>query len=280
MKWFKHDSDANRDAKLEKVLMRYGAEGYGLYWLCLELIAAPIDKSNLSFELEHDSEILAYRLKMDSLKVEEIMRYFVSLDLFETSESTQRITCLKLASRIENSIVKNPQLKEIQSVITESLDQISENPGQSRKTSARLDQTRLDQRNIYTHEFEKAWDSYPQRSGSNPKKRAYSAWNARIKDGAETTDMIEGINRYHKFIKETGKASTEFVMQMATFLGPDEHFKNDWIKPTQKPEDFRPRTDSDWVTLGKRIGLNAGRGESMTDYIKRIQIKMRDMQHA
>lgn len=125
MKWFKHDADANRDDRLEKVLMRYGAEGYALYWLCLELIAAPIDKHDLNFELKHDSEILAYRLKMDSAKVEEIMKYMVGIGLFEISQTSNRITCLKLASRIENSIVKNNQIKQIQALIKEN------NPGQS-----------------------------------------------------------------------------------------------------------------------------------------------------
>lgn len=114
MKWFKHDTDANRDPKLEKVLMKYGAEGYALYWLCLELIAGPIDKHNINFELEHDAEILAHRLRMDSVRVEEIMRYMGEIRLFEIEPTTQRITCLKLARRIENSIIKNPELKQIQ----------------------------------------------------------------------------------------------------------------------------------------------------------------------
>lgn len=125
LKWFRHDADANRDDKLEKVLMRYGAEGYGLYWLCLELIVAPIDKHNLSFELKHDAEILAHRLRMDSIRVEEIMRYFITLGLFESDQTTNRITCLKLARRLENTIVKNLQLKEIQELI-------KNNPSKSR----------------------------------------------------------------------------------------------------------------------------------------------------
>lgn len=94
--------------------MKYGAEGYALYWLCLELIAAPIDKQNINFELEHDAEILAHRLRMDSVRVEEIMRYMCDIRLFELEPTTQRVTCLKLANRIENSIVKNPELKAIQ----------------------------------------------------------------------------------------------------------------------------------------------------------------------
>lgn len=142
MKWFKHDSDANRDPKLEKVLMRYGAEGYALYWLCLELIAAPIDKQKITFELEHDAEILAHRLRIDSARVEEIMEYMIGLDLFEISATSTRITCLKLASRLENSIVKNPNLKQVQRLIKP--DAVPDNPGQSRITSDNSGIVRLD----------------------------------------------------------------------------------------------------------------------------------------
>lgn len=141
MKWFKHDTDANRDAKLEKVLMKYGSDGYALYWLCLELIAAPIDKHNINFELKHDAEILGHKLKIDSVRVEEIMRYFIGLKLFEHDSTTNRITCLKLANRIENSIVKNPQLIEIQRLISQ---EIPDNPGLSGTIRDNSGKSRLD----------------------------------------------------------------------------------------------------------------------------------------
>jgi hypothetical protein len=60
MRWFKHDADANADAKLKKVRIKYGMQGYGLYWYCLELIAGNVDVDNITFELEHDAEIIAH----------------------------------------------------------------------------------------------------------------------------------------------------------------------------------------------------------------------------
>lgn len=135
MKWFKHDSDANRDPKIEKVLMKYGAEGYALYWFCIELIVYEIDKAKITFELEHDVEVIAHRLKMDSLKVEEILRYFVEQHLFEIDPTSQRVVCMKIASRLEGSVVKNPKLKGIQEDIkrqAERSEKIPDNPGQPR----------------------------------------------------------------------------------------------------------------------------------------------------
>ena len=141
MKWFKHYSNAHSDSKLMKVRMKYGADGYALYWLCLEYIVEDIDSDKLNFELEHDAELLSHELKIDSAKVEEIMRYFVNLELFEMDSTTQRITCLKLARVLENSIVKNPQLKAIK-------DSIKSIPGSSGNIPARLDKTSLDEKRL------------------------------------------------------------------------------------------------------------------------------------
>ncbi|AOQ26688.1 hypothetical protein [Vibrio phage 2E1] len=111
MKWIQHDTDANQDAKLQNVLLDYGLEGYGLYWYCMELIAGKVDANNITFELEHDARVIARNTGSTPQKVEEMMRYFVNIGLFENSNNT--ITCLKLAKRLTQSMTSNPQMREI-----------------------------------------------------------------------------------------------------------------------------------------------------------------------
>lgn len=111
MQWVKHDTDANQDAKLQNVLLDYGLEGYGLYWYCIELIAGKVDKDNITFELEHDARIIARNTGSTPQKVEEMMRYFVEIGLFENSQGV--ITCLKLAKRLDQSMTSNPKMREI-----------------------------------------------------------------------------------------------------------------------------------------------------------------------
>lgn len=111
MKWIQHDTDANQDAKLQNVLLDYGLEGYGLYWYCIELIAGKVDANNITFELEHDARVIARNTGSTPQKVEEMMRYFVQIGLFENSNNT--ITCLKLAKRLTQSMTSNPQMREI-----------------------------------------------------------------------------------------------------------------------------------------------------------------------
>lgn len=111
MHWFKHDSDANQDAKLQNVMLDYGLEGYGLYWYCIELIASKVSVDNITFELEHDARIIARNTGCTTQKVEEMMRYFVKVGLFECANNT--ISCLKLAKRLDKSMTSNPQMREI-----------------------------------------------------------------------------------------------------------------------------------------------------------------------
>jgi hypothetical protein len=105
-----HQSQAHRDKKLKKVLIKYGAQGYGLYWYCIEQICADLEPA-LTFELEHDSEILAHELRIDTLLVEEMMRYMVEIGLFEESQGV--VTCLKLAAHLGDSLTRNQELKAI-----------------------------------------------------------------------------------------------------------------------------------------------------------------------
>ena len=112
MRWFKHDTNAHTDAKLDKVLMHYGAHGYAVYWYCLELIAGKIDPLNIDCALEHDAEQIGARLKIDSAEVCGILTYMVDIGLFER-HIEGAITCLKLLGRLDKSMTNSPQMREM-----------------------------------------------------------------------------------------------------------------------------------------------------------------------
>jgi len=221
------------------VLLDYGLEGYGLYWYCIELIAGKVDKDNITFELEHDARIIARNTGSTAQKVEEMMRYFVDQGLFENCHGT--ITCLKLAKRLDKSMTSNPEMRSI----IESLR--NHDPVMTRSENVMQDKTRLEetkenigssgdkpaekpvkQKHEYPPEFEQLWSQIPTRAGSNPKRKAYQAYTARLKANATHDEMLAGLLRYKKHLEEQQKLNTPFVMQMATFFGPDEHFKEQW----------------------------------------------------
>jgi hypothetical protein len=117
LNWFQHDADSTQDAKIKKLLIRHGAVGYAVYFHCLELIIGDVCETNITFELEHDSEIIADNLKISGTGdksgrdiVEDIMRTIVDLGLF-TNENGH-IFCYKLLKRINMSMTSNKGLRE------------------------------------------------------------------------------------------------------------------------------------------------------------------------
>lgn len=181
MKWFKHDSDASSDAKIKKLLIRHGAVGYAVYFHCLELIAGNVSNDNITFELEHDSEIIADNLRIRGTAeksgvevVEEIMRCIVSLNLFENTSGS--ITCPKMIKRLDSSMTGNPQFrllinkaKENQELLEDSHDsnadshdtvmtQSIDNHDTVMLEENRIEENRREEKNIYSQFFE-LWNS-------------------------------------------------------------------------------------------------------------------------
>ena len=137
MKWFKHDSDASNDAKLKKLRLKYGAQGYGIYWYCLELIARNVEKHNLTFELEHDAELIADDFKLSNDLVQHIMTYMVNLELFENVNGV--VSCLKMASRTDEYTQK---LIQSNKKYEDSIGIVS---GQNPKMSVLIEEKRIEE---------------------------------------------------------------------------------------------------------------------------------------
>jgi len=119
MKWFKHDTDANMDAKLQEVMLDYGLEGYGLYWYCIELIAQRVNGDNLTFELEHDCRIIARNTGSTPQKVEQMMKSFIGLGLLNVENG--HVFCLKLASRCDDFTAKAVRRNGVKTITNQSV---------------------------------------------------------------------------------------------------------------------------------------------------------------
>ena len=91
-------------------------------------------------------------------------------------------------------------------------------------------------------DFHRFKAEYPKRAGSQPWSRARKAMHARLKAGNTITEILAGTQRYRAFVLETGKEGSEFVMQAATFVGPEKHFLESWELPA---------TDSSGKTKGQ-----------------------------
>lgn len=166
--WFSHEAKANRDTKMKRLLMKYGAEGYGLYWYCVEHVADNVGPK-LTFEVEHDSEILAHELKIDTLKVEEMMLYMVNIGLFERSDDL--ITCLSLLKHLTPNCTRNEELKTLIRTAKNipMSGTVSDSHGQSQTVTLIGEDKRREKQSSagdeWTEKFEHWWAKYPNKQG-------------------------------------------------------------------------------------------------------------------
>ena len=146
MKWYKHDSNANCDARLRKVRLKYGMEGYGLYWYCLELIAQNIEEHNLSFELEHDAEIISADTGIHYEVVQEMMEYMIDLGLFEQNAGV--ITCFKMLKRLDQSMTSNKHMRQLIHDAKKSHDIVMTKSGFIMEEESRVEEKRVDKNRL------------------------------------------------------------------------------------------------------------------------------------
>ena len=101
-----------------------------------------------------------------------------------------------------------------------------------------------------TTDFEQLKTVYPKRAGGNPWPRAERALRARVREGHTLTEILDGARRYAAFVRAVGKEGTEYVMQAATFCGPDKRFLEAWEPPPSKAQvrqDENVQAGLDWL---------------------------------
>jgi hypothetical protein len=217
------------EAAKEKLLMKYGFEGYGLYNYCVELIAGALCTENITFELRHDAELLAYKGKLDSLKVEEIMTFCVNEKLFEYNQTSQRITCFKLLQLLDVSTSNNPEFKKMMDNIGELLETNSnyypllpEDKRIQNKTKEKKKRINLDVGNIlYECEFFKVYD-----------KR-----NDNYKELHPTLNLIEQYKKARQWLIDSNKTMSKWTFITNWLNKAEEYKQNDKIKTNNE---YRP----------------------------------------
>jgi len=202
MKWFKHDSDAGNDAKLRKLRLKYGATGYGIYWYLLELVARNVEKHNLTFELEHDADLVADDFKLSSELVQEMMHFMVSQGLFENN-AEGRITCLKMRTRTDEYTTK------LLHKANSCPDNVPTTSGQSpRKSELREEKRREEKRREIPPSFEEAQEFFTQKGYGHCTSRFMSYYEGvgwKTNRGKKITDWRRAASGWMS--RETNKPS-------------------------------------------------------------------------
>src|SRR5512144_1217600 len=79
--------------------------------------------------------------------------------------------------------------------------------------------------------FDRVWAIRPRRPNDS-KMAAKRAWDARRKEGVDPQEMLQGVERYAAYLKAE-RTEPRFIKHLATFLGPNHHFQNDFSTDAQ-----------------------------------------------
>lgn len=102
--YFSHDSNARSDNKVIALRMKYGWEGYGLYFALIEKLA-----DSPCYKLPQDYNALAYDLRTDNAKIKSIVNDF---GLFEITEDGEYFYSKSLLKRMQFKDEKSAKARE------------------------------------------------------------------------------------------------------------------------------------------------------------------------
>lgn len=243
MKWFKHDSDASIDSKLQSLLLDYGASGYGLYWYCIELIAQNVNENNITFELDHDARIISRNLNLTYQETKDMMKYMIDLGLF--SLNNEKLVCYSLAKRLDQSMTSSPKMRNIISSIKENHDSVMIKSCKNRIDKKRKEENKED-KNIDKKEIEFTFTL----------KNLTQFENLSDEYKTKLEDEIIKLNKnlsYEDFtmaLMAKGYKYKNFLLAYKTWV------KNDSKKPQQNYQPQKTRAESNREFIEKHYGIN------------------------
>ena len=218
--YFSHDANARHDPNICEMRADYGTEGYGRYWILIEMLREQTDfklklckRNAFAMQLQCDPDA-AHKFIDDCINVYELFdsdgEYFWSNSLLErmdkVKEKSEKARQSAL-SRWENKSDANAMRTQCE--------------GNAIKESKVKESKEKEQPDSYTLEFENFWNQYPRKT---EKKAAFTKWKATKRKGATADDLITSATNYADWCKREG-TEERYIKHAKTFLGPDEHWR-------------------------------------------------------
>lgn len=104
MNYFSHDSNARNDDKIIALRMKYGWEGYGIYWAIIEKL-----RDASGYMCVKDYNVIAFDLRADAAKIKSIIEEF---GLFVFTEDGKYLYSESLMRRMEQKDEKSEKARK------------------------------------------------------------------------------------------------------------------------------------------------------------------------
>ncbi|MCH4164976.1 MAG: DUF4373 domain-containing protein [Lentilactobacillus diolivorans] len=195
--YFPHDSNARNSEKLLKVRMKYGAAGYGVYFMILERLRDEADYMSIK-----DYNVIAFDLRVDASMIKAVVedfglfvftddgKYFYSEGFkkrmaIKDQKSKKRAEAGKKGAHIRWQTDSNAIAKPLANDGKES----KVNKSKVNKTKIKTNKPASQNKQL-AEDFDKLWKLYPSKKGKKP---AFSAYKRAIKSGVTNRQIQDGI---------------------------------------------------------------------------------------
>jgi hypothetical protein len=225
--FFSHDLNARHDPKMTAMRGIYGAEGYGWFWLLIEMMAEA-DEYKLDMQSKYSFNAYAVQLQCKKDEAELFVNDCINeFELFDSdglsfwSKTLQRR--MQYRDKVSETRTNAANAKwEKQRANANGMHMHST----SNASVMQKDANETKQNNTLKHspEFDEFWSVYPRKIA---KTDAWKKWQRRIKEGVDPDYMIDCAENYA--IKCKGKEES-YIKHPATFLN-EERYKDYEDKP-------------------------------------------------
>lgn len=199
MKWFQHQSNAHRDFNVEPFVDKFGLEGYGLYWICAEIIAEKGEGYQIS-EKQGWKRYLISRSRFVEGKVDEILLEMAELNLIDKKALEKGILYIPKMEKYSDDYTK--KIQRVSGQGTDKVRTVSV-PDKIRVNKSREDKKRKDKIILIPEleEIKKIILKYiPIRDIDNKTSQRYLKmfYNAAEKDIGRIESLCKGVEYFKK----------------------------------------------------------------------------------
>ena len=227
--------DVKMDDEVKLIEAKFGIAGFGALIKLYQII---YDNSYYIKWTEREQLLYSNRINADINLVIEVVNECLKWNLFNkemyskyeilTSRGIQKRYVEATQRRKEVNFYQEYLLLELQGKYPErvivnvnniNVDINSINTNIS--TQTKLNKTKVNKSNIYTHEFEKFYSDYP-----NPfnKEQTFTNWKNTLK--TDTVENIMGaLANYKEYIRKTNKTDKQFIVKSTNFIGQHKEYK-------------------------------------------------------
>ena len=234
--YFSHDSNARNDQRLIKVRMKYGMEGYGIYFGIIEIMREQEDY----IISESDIESVAYDLRVEKDMIKDLL---YNHRLFEIRRDAVRKEAFFFSKSLKRRMEKLDLIKQKRADAGRKGGKGKANANQVINKEKRIDIVNKKRLNISFNEF---WDLYNYKVGK--KEKVMAKWES-LKD-IDRQDVMDYLPGYIQ-----SKPDKQFRKHPTTFLN-NEGWKDEIIISNNGSSIFKEDTAGFPMAYCEKCGIS------------------------